>query len=121
MCAPVFRRGKTNFMKADFQIIGGGLIGLSTAYALLERGAGSVRVLEARNGVALETSYANAGMVHASLAAPWNGPGVGRQLLGSIFDPSSPMKLHLNALPNLTGWGLKFLKHSSPRAALASY
>ena len=101
-------------MKADFQIIGGGLIGLSTAYALLERGAGSVRVLEARDGVALETSYANAGMVHASLADPWNGPGVGQQLLGSLFDPSSPMKLHLSALPHLMGWGLKFLKHSSP-------
>ena len=101
-------------MKTDFQIIGGGLIGLSTAYALLERGAGSVRVLEARGGVALETSFANAGMVHASLANPWNGPGVGRQLLGSLFDPSSPMKLHPSALPSLMGWGLKFLKHSSP-------
>jgi len=54
-------------VKPEFQIIGGGLIGLSTAYALLKRGA-SVRIIEAREGVALETSFANAGMVHASLA-----------------------------------------------------
>lgn len=100
-------------MKPDFQIIGGGLIGLSTAYALLKRGA-SVRIIEAREGVALETSFANAGMVHVSLADPWNGPGVGRQMLGSVFGRPSPMTLRLSALPGMSGWGLKFLKHSTP-------
>lgn len=101
-------------MHSDFLIIGGGLMGLASAYALLRRGAGSVRILEARAGVALETSHANAGMIHASLADPWNGPGVGQQLLGSILDPASPMKLRLAALPSLGFWGLKFLKYSSP-------
>lgn len=100
-------------MKPEFQIIGGGLIGLSTAYALLKRGA-SVRIIEARDGVALETSYANAGMVHASLADPWNGPGVGRQMLGSLLGRASPMTLKFGALPSTAGWGLKFLKHSTP-------
>ena len=97
----------------DFQVIGGGLIGLSTAYALLKRGA-SVRIIEARNGVALETSFANAGMVHASLADPWNSPGIGRQMLGSLLGRPSPMTFRLKALPSMAGWGMKFLKHSSP-------
>jgi len=96
----------------DFQIIGGGLIGLSTAYALLKRGV-SVRIIEAREGVALETSFANAGMVHASLADPWNGPGVGQQMLASLFGRPSAMTLRLGALPTMAGWGLKFLKHST--------
>jgi len=100
-------------VKPEFQIIGGGLIGLSTAYALLKRGA-PVRIIEAREGVALETSFANAGMVHASLADPWNSPGVGRQMLGSLFGRPSPMTLRLGALPSMAGWGLKFLKHSNP-------
>lgn len=99
-------------VKPEFQIIGGGLMGLSTAYALLKRGA-SVRIIEAREGVALETSFANAGMVHASLADPWNGPGVGRQMLGSLFGRPSPMTLRLGALPSMAGWGLKFLKYST--------
>ena len=111
-------------MKPEFQIIGGGLIGLSTAYALLKRGA-SVRIIEAREGVALETSFANAGMVHASLADPWNGPGVGRQMLGSLFGRPSPMTLRLGALPSMAGWGLKFLKHSTParhwQATMSNY
>jgi len=102
----------------DFQIIGGGLIGLSTAYALQERGA-SVRIIESRAGVALETSFANAGMVHASLCDPWNGPGVARQMLGSLLGRPSPMTLNMRALPGLLkpemiNWGLKFLKHSTP-------
>ena len=47
-------------------IIGAGLIGLSTAQVLVERGE-DVRVLEARDGVGLETSFANAGMLTPSV------------------------------------------------------
>jgi len=98
-------------MKVDFQIVGGGLLGLSSAYALQKRGA-SVRVIEAREGVGLETSFANAGMLHASVAAPWNHPGVGWELLTSFFDPQSAMKLRFSQLPSMANWGIKFLKAS---------
>lgn len=98
---------------AQTQIIGGGLIGLSTAYALLRRGAKHVRVIEAREAIGLETSFANAGMVHASLANPWNGPGVGGQLLRSLYQRNSPMKLRLSSLPSLVKWGGQFLKKSA--------
>ncbi|RZV37609.1 MAG: FAD-dependent oxidoreductase [Acidimicrobiales bacterium] len=100
-------------MVSDFQIIGGGLMGLSTAYALQKRGA-SVRIIEAREGVGLETSYANAGMLHAFNAAPWNRPGVTRQLLSSLLDPSSAMKLRANAFPSIFKWGIEFIAASRP-------
>ena len=106
-------------MKPDFQIVGAGLIGLSTAYALIKRGA-TVRIIEAENGVALGTSFANAGMAHASLANPWNNPGVWKPMLRSLFDPSSPMKLRWHTLPGLAPWGLQFLRHSAPRHYLAA-
>lgn len=98
-------------MNPDYQIIGGGLVGLSTAYALQQRGA-SVRIIEARDGVGEGTSFANAGMLHAFNAAPWNGPGITGQLFRSFFDPASAMKLRLKTLPDLMGWGIKFLKSS---------
>ncbi|MDB2438634.1 FAD-binding oxidoreductase [Hellea sp.] len=51
-------------------IIGAGLIGLSTADALMTRGC-SVTVIDARSGPAQGTSYANSGMIHPSQAQPW--------------------------------------------------
>ena len=73
-------------------IIGGGLIGLATARTLLERGEG-VRLLEAHDGVGLETSFANAGMLTPSMPEPWNGPGVHRHLAASLFRPSHSMQI----------------------------
>jgi len=100
-------------------IIGGGLIGLASAQALIERGH-DVLVLEAREDVGLETSYANGGMLTPSLPEPWNGPGVLMHLLKSLFDPHAALKLRPHVLPSLFGWGLKFLKHSKPSRYLAA-
>ena len=94
-------------------IIGAGLQGLTTALALQQRGE-VVRVLERAEGTALETSYANAGMLTPSQVDPWNSPGVGRHLLQSIGRDQSAMLLRLGALPSLMGWGLSFLRHSTP-------
>lgn len=100
-------------------IVGGGLMGLATAQALLERGE-QVTVVEAREDVALETSFGNAGMMTPSMGDPWNGPGVHRHLAASLFDPRSPMKLRLRALPSLTTWGIRFLRNSARDRHLAA-
>lgn len=99
--------------KSDIIVIGGGLAGVTSAYELAERGH-SVELLEAREGVALETSYANGSMLTASMSDPWNSPGVHRHLWASLFDPHSAMKLRLHAVPTLLSWGCKFLRNSSP-------
>lgn len=51
-------------------IIGAGLIGLSTADALISKGC-QVTIVDARSGPARGTSYANSGMIHPSQARPW--------------------------------------------------
>lgn len=81
-------------------IVGGGLIGLATAQVLVERGE-KVRVLEAREGVGLETSFANGGMLTPSMPEPWNGPGVHRHLAKSLFQASPSMQLRFRAIPSL--------------------
>ena len=95
-----------------FLIVGGGIIGVSTAMALLKRGH-SVSLFEARAGLWLETSFANGGMLTAGMCEPWNAPGVWKDLLKSFVDPKSPMKLHPGAIPGLAFWGLRFLAQSS--------
>jgi len=93
-------------------IIGGGLIGLCSAYALMARGE-EVEILEAREDVGLETSFANGGFLSPSMPDPWNSPGVFKYMLTSFFDQDSAMKLRLKALPSLVGWGLQFIANSS--------
>lgn len=95
-------------------IVGGGLIGLATAHALLERGE-SVHVLEALPQLGQGTSFANGGLITPSMAEPWNAPGASRHFAASLMDPAAPMKLRPLALPGLLRWGLRFLRHSTPK------
>jgi glycine/D-amino acid oxidase-like deaminating enzyme len=44
--------------RQDIIVVGGGIIGVTTAYELAHRGHRTT-LLEARDGIALETTYAN--------------------------------------------------------------
>jgi len=100
-------------MKEDpIIIIGGGLQGLTTANALLDRGE-EILLLEKSSGVATQTSFANAGMLTPSQAAPWNSMADIVNILSGIGKKDSPMVLKLNQVPSLFFWMLKFLFNSS--------
>jgi D-amino-acid dehydrogenase len=94
-------------------VIGAGLLGLSCAIQL-QRGGAQVTVLEREAGPGLGTSFGNGAMLHASLVRPWNGPGVGRQLLRSGWRSDGPLVVRPRAWPTLPGWGLRFLAASRP-------
>ncbi len=94
-------------------VIGGGLLGVSTLFELTRRGRPAILV-EANESLAGETSYANGGMLTASMPDPWNSPGVGRHLVASLFDPYAATKLRLKAVPGMMFWGLSFLRNSAP-------
>ena len=57
----------------NIAIIGAGITGVTTAYALLERGY-KVTVLDRHRYPAMETSFANGGQLSASNAEVWNNP-----------------------------------------------
>ena len=105
-------------------VIGGGLIGLTSAYVLQAMGE-SVTLLEANDGIGLEGSYANGGLLTAAMSDPWNAPGAYKQLAASLIDPASAMKLRIAAVPSLFFWGLHFLRHSNAHrhraATVANY
>lgn len=95
-------------------IIGAGLAGISAAWSLRQSGF-EVTVIDACDGPAMETSFANAGALTPSEPEPWNAPGVHWELLRSLGDPHAAMKLRPAALPGLVGWGLRFLRNSTRR------
>lgn len=98
-------------------IIGGGLQGLATANALLDRGE-SVLILEKEGDTGSATSFANAGMLTPSQSTPWNSPSDILTILSGIGKKDSPMVLSPRAIPSLFFWGLQFLRNSTNKRFL---
>ncbi|HPP97906.1 MAG TPA: D-amino acid dehydrogenase [Ottowia sp.] len=73
-------------------VLGGGVIGVSTAYYLARAGA-EVTVLERQPGVALETSFANAGQVSPGYSTPWAAPGIPLKAIKWLFQRHAPLAI----------------------------
>jgi D-amino-acid dehydrogenase len=95
-------------------VIGAGIVGVSTAHFLSEAGA-EVLLVDRQPGPGLETSARNGSLLHPSLVEPWNSPGILRVMLRNLGKEDSAMLLRLRALPSLLGWGLEFVRQSSPQ------
>lgn len=87
-------------------VIGAGVVGLSTAWFLQERGV-EVTVVD-RTGVAAGASWGNAGWIAPGLAIPLNEPAVLRYGLRSLFDPAAPLHIPLTADPKLWSFLTRF-------------
>jgi len=94
-------------------VIGAGVVGITTAWYLARDGH-EVEVIEAREGVALETSFGNAGGICPSFAGPWAAPGMPLRALGWMFRPSAPLKIRPRFSPAQWGWLLRFMRNCTP-------
>jgi D-amino-acid dehydrogenase len=93
-------------------IVGGGVIGLSTAYYALKEGY-EVTVLD-RNGVdESNCSSANAGMIVPSHFIPLAAPGVISKGLRWMFDKESPFYVRPRLSLELARWGWLFCQHAN--------
>jgi len=92
-------------------VVGGGLLGVTSAWYLAERGF-RVTVVERREATALDTSFANGGLITPSQSDPWNGPGTAFNLIKWLGREDSPLLLQPTALPGMWRWGLSFLANS---------
>lgn len=89
-------------------IIGGGVIGLATAYALVRDGF-EVTVVEARDSLGSQTSFANGGQLSYRYVAPLADAGVPVQAIGWMLRGDSPLKLHPRLDPAQWRWMASFL------------
>lgn len=93
-------------------IVGAGIVGLSTAWFLQERGV-EVTVLD-RTGVAAGASWGNAGWIAPALTLPLPEPAIFRYGVKAIVSPSSPVYIPLSADPKLLRFLVGFAWHSLP-------
>ena len=94
-------------------VVGAGMVGLSTAWFLAERGV-RVTVLEAKQ-IAAGASWGNAGYLTPSLTTPLPEPSVIRYGVRAMVSPSSPVYVPLTANPQLLRFLLGFLRNSTAR------
>src|ERR1700761_5890706 len=88
-------------------VVGAGIVGLSTAWFLQERGV-SVTVLD-RGGVAAGASWGNAGWIAPSLSVPLNDPRMLRYVLRSLPNRSAPVRISPSLDPVLWRFLLRFV------------
>lgn len=89
-------------------IIGGGVVGLCTAY-YLEKEGHEVTVIE-RNTILQGCSFGNAGMIVPSHFVPLATPGIIGQGLRWMLNSESPFYIRPRLNRHLINWGVKFYK-----------
>lgn len=91
-------------------VVGAGIVGLSTAWFLQERGV-RVDVVD-RGGVAAGASWGNAGWIAPGLAVPLNEPAVLRYGLRSLLNPAAPLHVPASLDPGLWAFLARFAANS---------
>lgn len=94
-------------------IIGAGIIGLSSAYYLLEKGW-EVTILE-QSDLSDNCSFGNMGYLSPSHITPLAAPGMIEQGLLWMFDPKSPFYIRPSINRQLLDWGVRFMKHCNQK------
>ena len=93
-------------------VLGGGVIGVTTAYYLARAGA-DVTLLDRQSGPAQETSFANAGQVSPGYSTPWAAPGIPLKALKWMFQKHAPLAIRPDGSLFQLRWMAAMLKNCS--------
>ena len=104
-------------------VVGGGLIGLTSALALHERGA-AVTVVD-RAALGSGAARGNAGFLSPTLMAPLAGPGMLATVARGLLSRDGPLRVRPRAVPSMARWSIALLRAANAerfdagRAAMA--
>jgi D-amino-acid dehydrogenase len=96
-------------------VLGAGIIGISTAWHLAERGH-EVIVVDRQPDAALETSFANAAQISVSYCEPWANRHAPAKLLKWMFRNDAPLLFRPQLDWQQWRWGLQFLAQCNDAA-----
>ncbi|AWY01943.1 D-amino acid dehydrogenase small subunit [Marinomonas primoryensis] len=89
-------------------VLGAGVVGLTTAYYLVKKGF-QVTVIDRQPGVALETSFANAGQISPGYSAPWAAPGIPLKAIKWLMQKHAPLRVSAEPEIKKISWMVKML------------
>jgi len=97
-----------NLIMKSIAIIGGGITGVTTAYALAKRGY-LVTLIERHRYAGMETSYANGGQLSASNAEVWNHWSTVYKGIKWVFKKDAPLLINLKPDWHKLSWFSQFI------------
>ncbi len=97
-------------------VLGGGVVGVTTAYFLAKAGH-EVTILEEKDGLGLEASAGNAGIIAPGHSFAWASPRAPAMLLRSMRGDETAIRVRLAHDPHLYTWGLRFLRECTAARA----
>jgi D-amino-acid dehydrogenase len=100
-------------------VLGGGIVAITTAYYLAREGH-EVTVVEEKNGLGLEATAANAGVIAPGHSFAWNSPRAPGQLFRSLLGKETAIRVTLKPDLRLYTWGLRFLRECTAARARRS-
>ncbi|TYL48673.1 D-amino acid dehydrogenase [Marinomonas sp. IMCC 4694] len=96
-------------------VLGAGVVGLTSAYYLAKKGF-DVTVMDRQDGVALETSFANAGQISPGYSAPWAAPGIPFKAVKWLMQKHAPLKISADPELKKLAWMSKMLANCTEKA-----
>lgn len=96
-------------------VLGAGIVGISTAWYLLEHGH-EVTVVDRQADAALETSFANGAQISVSYCEPWAHPSAPLKVIKWLAHDDSPLLFRPRLDVHQWRWGLKFLANCTHAA-----
>ena len=97
-------------------VLGGGVVGVTTAYFLVKAGH-EVTLVEEKNALGLEATSGNAGIIAPGHSFAWASPRAPRMLWQSLRGAETAIRVRLSADPRLYAWGLRFLRECTSERA----
>src|SRR5229473_5079843 len=106
-------------LKADVLVLGAGMVGVSAALHLQQRGR-DVILVDRRELAGEETSFGNAGMIESASVFPYMFPRDFGQILQYAINGSPQVRYQFFDLPSFLPWLVRYYLASSPDRALHS-
>lgn len=100
-------------------VLGGGVIGVTTAYYLAQEGH-DVVVVEKQDRLGTDATGGNAGLIAPGHSFAWASPAAPKMLLASLRGEATAIRVKPRLDAKLVSWGLQFLRECTPARAEAN-